>query len=470
MILNKTIQQIEKVLPDYLLTRRWFRSKALTISELKIGSFLQLDGFTLLLLNIAYAEGGCDLYLLPVTSDTSPNSEESQEPPIVTFESEDGAPVAVYDALLSPFFRTVLLREITSGNSSGALVAKSSITLPPRDGIMQSFVSKAEQSNTSIIYGKDYILKLFRKLEAGINPDIEIGAFLTSKGFRNTPAMLATLEYKPSENESFFAAILQQFVPNEGDAWKYTLSSLAEFDGTELGGYADSAKLLGVRTAQMHAALASSVSDPDFAPEPFTAEDAQALASEIERQAESALALLESKMTALSTNDRELGQKVLDLRERITHRFAALAVISTKAKRIRYHGDYHLGQVLYTGSDFMIIDFEGEPARPLSERRVKALALRDVAGMVRSFQYAAYSGASGERADSWFRRVSQLYLDAYFAEAESAPFLPATPEQRTFLLDAFVLQKALYEVQYELNNRPAWVGIPLRGILSLIQP
>jgi maltose alpha-D-glucosyltransferase/alpha-amylase len=219
----------------------------------------------------------------------------------------------------------------------------------------------------------------------------------------------------------------------------------------------------------MHAALASSTTDADFIPEPFRSEDAQALANEIAAQAATGLALLETKLNTLSIADQQLGQQVLNLKERISQRFTALSAITTSAKRIRYHGDYHLGQVLYTGSDFMIIDFEGEPARPLSERRNKALALRDLAGMLRSFQYAAYSGAAPELADVWYGRVSQLYLEAYFAEAESQPFLPATPEQRTFFLDAFLLQKALYEVQYELNNRPAWVGIPLRGILSLIE-
>jgi maltose alpha-D-glucosyltransferase/alpha-amylase len=387
----------------------------------------------------------------------------------MTLESDDDSSPAVYDALLSPFFRTVLLRLMAEGRPSFGLIAKGSITPPPLDGIVKSFVSKAEQSNTSIIYGSQYILKLFRKLESGINPDIEMGAFLTAQGFKNTPATLATLEYKPNPDESFFAAILQEFVPNEGDAWKYTLGALASFDGSDLGGYSDSARLLGVRTAQMHLALASSKTDADFAPEPFTSEDAKTLASEILEQAESALAVLDSKLSALSAADQQLAQQVLHLKDRITKRFAALSAISTSAKRIRYHGDYHLGQVLYTGSDFMIIDFEGEPARPLSERRAKTLALRDVAGMLRSFNYAAYSGAAPELADSWFRQVSRLYLDAYFAEAKSAPFLPSTPEQRTFFLDAFLLQKALYEVQYELNNRPAWVGIPLRGILSLLE-
>jgi maltose alpha-D-glucosyltransferase/alpha-amylase len=463
MIPEKTIQQLEKALPDYLPTRRWFRSKALTITEVKVSSHITLDGFTLLFLEISYLQGGQDLYLLPVTSQPLPDQ------PITILESEQDSGVAIYDALASPFFRTILLREITSGLTSGPLISKSSITLPPVDGIVESFVSKAEQSNSSIIYGHDYILKVFRKLEPGINPDIEIGAFLTAQGFKNTPATLATLAYQPDETASFFAAILQQFVPNQGDAWKYTLTCLASFDGSDLGTYSDSAKLLGIRTAQMHTALASDKTNPDFAPEPFTSEDAKSLASEISRQATSTLALLETKLDALSITDQPLAQQVLNLKQRITQRFTALAAISTSAKRIRYHGDYHLGQVLYTGSDFMIIDFEGEPARPLSERRAKALALRDVAGMLRSFQYAAYSGPSAELADSWFRQVSKLYLDAYLAEAGSQPFLPATPEQRTFFLNAFLLQKALYEVQYELNNRPAWVGIPLRGILSLTE-
>ena len=460
------IQQLESALPAYIVTRRWFRAKALSISSVKVSTTIELDGFLILLLTIAYQQGGSDLYLLPVTSATSPNVEERSEDPIITFESPDGDPVAVYDAVYSPFFRTAFLRMITSSTTS-------SIAPPPEEGIVKSFVSRAEQSNTSIIYGQDYILKLFRKLESGINPDIEVGAFLTSQGFKNTPAMLARLELQ-SNGETFSAAILQQFVANQGDAWKYTLTALEQFGKTPetLGDYERSAQLLGTRTAQMHIALSSDVTNADFAPETFTERDAVAVSEEITAQARSAIGLLREKLGVLAAEEALLAQRVLEHEAQILQRFSALAKVSTSARRIRYHGDYHLGQVLYTGSDFMIIDFEGEPARPLKDRRTKALALRDVAGMLRSFQYAAYSALPTEQAlaAEWCNKVTKLYLDAYFAEADAQVFLPSTAEQRQFFLDAFVLQKALYEVQYELNNRPGWVGIPLRGILSLIEP
>jgi maltose alpha-D-glucosyltransferase/alpha-amylase len=227
----------------------------------------------------------------------------------------------------------------------------------------------------------------------------------------------------------------------------------------------------------MHAILASDDSNPDFAPEPFGVDDAAKLSDEVGRQASSSLELLKAKAATLSSAEADLATRVLALEARIIQRVRKIASLTTDVPRIRHHGDYHLGQVLYTGSDFMIIDFEGEPARPLSERRTKALALRDVAGMLRSFQYAAYAGLYGlvaglptdpESAEKvaecsafWNSEVSKLYVDAYFQEAGMRP-----PEA---FLDAFLLQKALYEVQYELNNRPAWVGIPLRGILSLME-
>ena len=493
------IYQLEKALPAYIVRCRWFRSKALTISQLAVSHIIEADGFLVLFITIHFAEGGTDFYLLPIASVLSPNVEQQQEEPIIILETPDGGRIFVYDAVFSPFFRDVLFRTLANGgqfeSDGNKLTAQSSMTPPPVEGIVQSSVSRAQQSNTSIIYGKQFIAKLFRKLEPGINPDIEIGAFLTAQGFTNTPAMLATLVFEHGQGETMAAAILQSFVPNEGDAWKYTLQSLAAFyhraldtklDNPELlGDYVASAKLLGVRTAQMHVALASSASSPDFAPERFSEPDALALSKDIVHQAETSFALLQSQLAVLPPEEQLLARQVLQLEVEIGKRLNALSAIRTSAKRIRYHGDYHLGQVLYTGSDFMIIDFEGEPARPLSERRAKALALRDVAGMLRSFQYAAYAGPQGlipdlpatpamqtKLADCsafWYSQASRLFLDAYFAEANSRDFLPSTPDQRTFFLDAFLLQKALYEVQYELNNRPAWVGIPLRGIISLLQ-
>jgi maltose alpha-D-glucosyltransferase/alpha-amylase len=499
-LLDPVLQKLQENLPHYLAGRRWYRAKAQTISSLSIQDVLHADGFLILLLNVQYTGGTHDLYLLPVTSVTAPTAEESIHEPIATFESEDGQHITVYDATLSPFFRTVLFRALTEGadfpGRAGSLRSEGSPLHGTVAGTIHSTVSRAEQSNTSIIYGREFILKLFRKIEAGVNPDIEIGAFLTQSGFKNTPAVVGKLEYHAEGGEIFSAAILQAFVPNQGDAWKYTLDSLTAFypralaptpdDPKVLGDYEASAALLGTRTAQMHAALASSGSNPDFIPEPFSAADAQALADEIAAQASTALALLGAKCASLPYLEQQLALRVLDLEPRIIQRFSILPSLSTDAKRIRHHGDYHLGQVLFTGSDFMIIDFEGEPARPLSERRTKALALRDVAGMLRSFQYAAYAGLYGlipslptdpDSAEKiatcsgyWNALVSKLYLEAYFKEADSKPFVPSTADQRRLFLDAFLLQKALYEVEYELNNRPAWVGIPLRGILSLIEP
>ncbi len=486
-LIDPVIGQLELDLPHYLLGRRWYRSKAQIISALKIQDVIQADGFLVLVLNVSYSGGGEDLYLLPITTSAPGGADE----PITSFQTEEGEHVSVYDAVTSPFFRNILFRALRSGGNfegqSGVLHGESFGQPEKVEGTVESSVSRAEQSNTSIIYGHEFILKLFRKIEPGINPDIEIGAFLTARGFRNTPSVVGTLEYRSRDGETYSAGILQEFVPNNGDAWKFTLDSLAEFyqralnsDSSSpelLGTYSDAAKLLGVRTAQMHAVLASDDGNPDFAPEPFTAVDAQNLSHEVGQQASRSLELLKAKAKSLPLSEAELAERVLDLEARILLRISGIASLTTDVPRIRHHGDYHLGQVLFTGSDFMIIDFEGEPARPLSERRTKALALRDVAGMLRSFQYAAYAGLYGlvpalptdpESSEKiaacsafWNSHVARLYLDAYSAEAGSMP-----PEA---FLDAFLLQKALYEVQYELNNRPAWVGIPLRGILRLME-
>jgi maltose alpha-D-glucosyltransferase / alpha-amylase len=364
---------------------------------------------------------------------------------------------------------------------------------------LQSKVSRAEQSNSSIIYGEKYILKVFRKLESGINPDIEVGAFLTRQGFSHTPPMLGDLQYKTESGDVMYAGILQGFVPNHGDAWKYTLDSLGGFferarqNGTApaagdghpfdllseelpavarqtIGEYLESARLLGVRTAQMHAALSSDHSNPDFAPEAFTEQYGEILYREMLHEADRAFGLLREKCDSLPSEAAGNAQTLLPREAAIRERFSTLRQRQIGALRIRHHGDYHLGQVLYTGDDFIIIDFEGEPARPLAARRLKTLAMRDVAGMIRSFSYAAFSegGAGLEHwAAFWSTWVSVTFLKGYFEKAQGSPFAGSDISEQRFLFDAFVLQKALYETAYELNNRPDWVHIPLRGILSL---
>ncbi|HEX3681309.1 MAG TPA: putative maltokinase [Bryobacteraceae bacterium] len=527
--------QLEPILPAFIAARRWFRSKARAIRCIAIDDAIRIGGAEacVLVLRIEYADGACDNYLLPLTVAKHSGSDEL----LAEAATPDGARRVIGGALANPQFRDALLNAIRCEEKfegkAGEMVASRTKAYREECGDadlrIESFVSRAEQSNTSIIYRDRYILKLFRKVEPGVNPDIEIGRFLTGRGFKHTPAVLGTLEYRLLDRAQrppdglcaqggdaavgYAAGILQEFVPNQGDAWKYTLEALSGFFARALAqgeqapevkrhplelmkqempvetrelleAYADSARLLGKRTAEMHAALADENGGPDFAPERFAQEDAEKLYEEMLGQADITFELLKRKQGAMEGSAAESAQELLQMEDRVRERFSALRAGGMDAVRMRSHGDYHLGQVLWTGKDFMIIDFEGEPARPLADRRAKTLAMRDVAGMIRSFQYAAFAALFGQVsgvpvepesmsavegwAAYWTAWVSAAYLHGYFEEAGTCSFVPADAEQRRILFDAFLLQKALYEVAYELNNRPDWARIPLRGILSLM--
>jgi maltose alpha-D-glucosyltransferase/alpha-amylase len=307
--------------------------------------------------------------------------------------------------------------------------------------------------------------------------------------------------------------ILHGFVPNQGDAWKYTLDVLGHFFeaalatkadlGPELvpkkalvdlamtevptlaqemiGPYLESARLLGERTADLHAALASNITDPHFAPEPFSKLYQRSIYQSMRNLTARTFQLMRSRLKHLPENGLDLAKKVLDLEGKVFDTFQPLLESRINAARIRVHGDFHLGQVLFTGKDFIIIDFEGEPARSLTERRLKRSALRDVAGMLRSFHYAAYHAiysrnvrpedilAVGQWANFWQIWVSAVYLKTYLDLAGQADFLPKNPRELQILLRALCLEKAIYELRYELNNRPEWVNIPLLGILQLLE-
>jgi maltose alpha-D-glucosyltransferase/alpha-amylase len=251
-----------------------------------------------------------------------------------------------------------------------------------------------------------------------------------------------------------------------------------------IGPYLESAHLLGDRTARMHAALTDASAGSDFAPEALSEEARVELHEGLVFHAKTMLALLRQTRSRLGKQESADADKVLSVEDDILGRFGLLLDTPIHALRIRHHGDYHLGQVLYTGEDFKIIDYEGEPARGLEERRRKGLPMRDVAGMIRSFQYAPYAALFGQvpglsptadtlplltsYADFWTACVGARYLRGYFEVAEGLSSVPTDRQEQKLLLDIFLLQKALYEVGYELNNRPAWVSIPLRGILTLL--
>jgi maltose alpha-D-glucosyltransferase/alpha-amylase len=358
-------------------------------------------------------------------------------------------------------------------------------------GPLDAQVLKAEQSNTAIVYGQQLFLKLFRRLEPGVNTDLEVTRFLTEEtSFANVPRVAGALEYRaPNEPEPATLAVLQSYAPNSGDAWNYTLDAinryferiLSDAGAAEelIAGYLDDAELLGRRTAEMHLALASRDDIAAFAPEPITPHYQRSIYQHIRTQAVQTFQLLRRR-----ARDIAEAQELLSRESEVQQRIRRVLEGRITGQRIRTHGDYHLGQVLHTGADFIIIDFEGEPSRPLSERRIKRSALRDVAGMLRSFHYAPYAVIFGQShgiiirpedaetletaARFWHRSVAASFLRAYLDTSANAPHLPSTRDEARVLLDAHLMEKALYEIAYELNNRPEWVRIPLRGVLDLL--
>ena len=525
--------ELEQVLPGYLLPRRWFGSKARTMEAVRMAEAIPMDlGVYLTLLEVHFTEGQPETYVLPLAFATGEQAsalvEKRPNAVIASLHTADGEGV-LYDAVWNPDFDMLLLeaigqRQVWSG-AAGDIVATATIAFTwlrgdPREKLTPHVLG-VEQSNTNVRYGERLLLKLFRRLEVGVNPDQEIGSFLTERAaFGHVPPVAGALEYhrkgaKPGEPISL--ALLQGFVANRGDAWRYTLDSLQDyFDRSKVhyappswvtdlpqepllalaaspipdlaeeavGPYLQSARLLGRRTAELHLALASQPEDPVFGLEPFTPAYRQHLRRDMHKLTSTIFRHLRHHLHSLPPAAHEAALQALALEERIVHDFDALLEGEISARRARIHGDYHLGQVLYTGDDFMIIDFEGEPARPLSERRQKGSPLQDVAGMLRSFHYAAYAAffyamdrpdQSPRAADLeawaryWHLWVSVAYLHSYLQVVAGAPFIPADFKELKALLDSYLLSKAVYELGYELNNRPHWVAIPLQGIVQTAQ-
>ena len=532
---QSTKADLEAILPDFLRARRWFGGKARRIHAVEIleaipihqtiGSLTAFLG----LLKVEYVEGKSESYVLPIAfagGNRASHVRDTMPQTIITRvrvngDQEEGL---LFDALWDSSFSTALLDAIAHGRqfkaAHGDVIASPTQALwqllPSTGAPLQPAIMQAEQSNTSVVYGRRLILKLFRRMEEGVNPDLEIGRFLTERGFAHVPPVAGSLEYHRTKGEPMTLAILQGFVPNQGDAWRHTLDTLGCYFGRALGEqpskdaipsprtsllalseedlpppaieciglYLDEVGLLGKRTGEMHVILAQETADPNFTPEPFSDVSRQILSESMVVAADQAFRLLRQHLTDLPEALRGEAHRVLDLEGEVRRRLRLIRDQHITAMRIRCHGDYHLGQVLYTGKDFVIIDFEGEPARSLRERREKGSPLRDVAGMLRSFHYAAYAAlllgkAAADRPEDfsrlegwarfWYLWVSAAFLKAYLTEVTGAPFLPSDRQELQILLEAHLLEKAVYELGYELNNRPDWVKIPLQGILLLVE-
>ncbi len=521
--LNKAA--LEKALPDHIRRQRWFGRKTRSIESVAIRDLVPIGadgtGLTLAIVTIEYGDIQADTYLLAmrILSGGEAESTARHSPGDVIAQlsagDEEGLLIdAARHAESSRLLLDAVTRKRRFKGTTGEVRGTTARGFRHPGKGLDPRPLKGEQSNTSIVYGDRLIMKIYRKLGEGISPDYSIGTFLTQRtSFANTPGVAGALDYHVPRSEPVTLAILQDFVQNQGDAWSYSLDMLnrtlerleSRTDAADfipeghlidvarkqipravrevIGLYLESARLIGIRTAEMHMALASGVDDPAFSPEPFTPFYQRSLYQSMRNRTEQTFEILRKQVKSLPEGVRGDARDLLRRQDEVHSVFSGLRGRALSVTRIRIHGDYHLGQVLHTGKDFIIIDFEGEPDHTLSTRRLKRCPLRDVAGMLRSFDYAASSvlldeikagrsekGHPGRElwAQVWVTWASVAFLRAYFSEMASGALLPRAHNDQKMLLDCFLMEKALYEVAYELENRPDWVWLPLRGIGRLL--
>ncbi len=521
---SREVKKLEKALPSYLKRCKWFAGQSRVIQNVEVMENIPINHSAVLLVKINYTEGLSETYQIPVSF--IPLSEERVEKidkvmdrpeGLIAFFTTESGQGYIVDGVHDEEFRKDLFSLVTQGKAVKGQEGEMVNHLSPGLGRFKrlrglpagSRLSQSQKSNTPILFEDKFFMKLFRRIDEGINPDLEIGTFLTEKaGFEHSPPFLGSIEYRTGSTR-LILGILQEYVPHESEAWGHMVdavrqyfeqvlsriteiqpqfpSSLLEVSITTVpplihdlmgGVYLEMAHLLGKRTGEMHAALSSS-NEPDFSPESFSTLYQRSLY-------QSMRGLVRRTTEFLSKNVKDMPRDVqveagnfFLLEPEILDRMGDVLIRKFSAKKIRIHGDYHLGQVLYTGDDMIIFDFEGEPIRALSERRLKHSSLKDVAGMIRSFHYAAYTAlyqyvrsedvpTLKEWADLWYYYMSGVFLSSYVETVRGISLLPENREDLSTLLHVFLLEKAIYEINYELVNRPDWVIIPLKGIKFIL--
>jgi predicted trehalose synthase len=449
----------EGTFQEWMVAQRWFGSKAREVSHIDVAECIPLreevPQLALALVEARFGEGTHETYQVPLG--LRPADEGWSER--VIGEAEGWT---IYDALADPQAGRELLHRMRSG----AIETVEDGTLRFRwaagagaelGGTVDVRPVGVEQSNSSIVYGETLILKAFRRVEPGVNPELELLRFLSERGFPNIAALAGWYEFEGRFIDATLG-ILQEFLAGARDGWELALAEV----GSDPEGLLDRLHALGQVTGELHTALGSDNANPDFAPDEPSQEALSLLTADVDEQIERIfLELPESDAVA------PLAGRGQDVREKLQ----ALSHIGAGGRVIRTHGDYHLGQTMLSGRGWVILDFEGEPARPLPERRLKRSPLRDVAGMLRSFSYVT-AGAQLLRGLTppvgWEERARDAFLEGYFDRVEPSLLPPGDAPTRQ-LLAVFELEKAVYELRYELNNRPDWVGIPVAGIVRLLE-
>ena len=447
----------EETLRDWVQQQRWYASKSRAVAGIEIVEAVALSEDPVLflaLIQTRFATGIHELYQLPLA--LRPGGEET-----LTDAIARTGDWTAYDAYAEPARLLNLVLRMDSGNEIETADGRFSFhrvegaTSVSDDATVRQI--GIEQSNSSVVIDDQLVLKIFRKLEPGINPELEVLRFLTWREFPNIAALHGWYDYEGQALASTLG-VAQQFLPEALDGWELALDRIE----SEPQWFLDQLGSLGTVTAQMHTVLASDAGDPAFSPEEPSQEALSLLTATVDEDIERIFVRLPDDPRVEPIVGR--GQ---DVRERLASR----AQIGVGGRVIRVHGDYHLGQTLYTPERWMVIDFEGEPARPLPERRAKRSPLRDVAGMLRSFAYATSAveiQRGGKAPPEFEERARERFLEHYLAAVDST-LLPAGEAAIANLLSIFELEKAIYELQYELDNRPDWISIPVAGIRRLLE-
>jgi maltose alpha-D-glucosyltransferase/alpha-amylase len=532
---ESTLEGIARILPNILRKRRWFLGRNKTITQVTVEDVVPLGrtDASIMLVRVEYSDSEDERYVIPlaVAAGTEAEAVLRDHPPavVVRLEFRDQSWALLHSALFERSFSDALLTAILKRSkfkgTEGELVAGHTKAFRDAWAHIRSNrepqVQTLDSPNTFVNLGEDFVVKLYRAVEAGTNPDREISEFLTEKtDFVHMPKALGWLDYcqhRDDEDQVTTLGLLTGFLRNATSGWQYTLDHLSLYfehalavheedsrakdvkNGSPLvlaklpvpalmaellGTYENTVHLMGVRTAELHAALSSRPEVPDFSPEPFTDFYRHGLyhgmLGLMGRSLDSLRVQLKTLPEAVSAVAEALLAREADIRKELL----PLRDLRISGARIRIHGDYQLGNVLFTGNDVVIQNFDGPTGRPLSERRIKRSALRDVASMIRSLHYAAHAVSFGyvpgvvkgreqvaridHWAEHWHEWVSAMFLQGYLETSAGMDFLPKTEIETRALLRAHLIEKSLLEIAYELEYRPEWVGIPVHGLASLL--
>ncbi|NRB82650.1 MAG: trehalose synthase [Winogradskyella sp.] len=507
---------LSDVLEKYITKQRWYGGKSSKLKYIELSEYFRIqqneEVYYGLILEVNFYEAFYQHYFLPIAfvSDESFAQDDRILP--ISIQSQEGY---IIDAInLEAFRRVVFERILTAVPKDRTRVQYKRSSLLKDCKYKSSRFMGLEQSNTSIIYNDKFVLKFFRRIYADRNPDYEMSRFLSEKkDFKNTPAYLGSMQIKDQENTNITIALMNEMVPNEGDAWDYMLKELHKvFSNLEYKNINIEAlpianrfermtirdispqiidwvglnvftkvQTLAKRTAEMHIALGSEFEDTAFTPTRFNGDYTVWLKNRLLYQFQNRLNAVENNLHKLDGLALELAQEFLEKKNEIRKRFVDFDWTKLKGERLRVHGDYHLGQVLVQNDDFYILDFEGEPESTIRDRKVKQPPLKDVAGLFRSFHYAIYATIFNnlknykhtqdqlfDAGEVLYRYLKNVFLGTYVTEIQNANINIGYNQERIFLLKYSMLEKAVYELGYELNSRPQWAVIPLKGISNII--